>query len=321
MTTNRTILIAALIIAVAGATGIIWHLGTSDTGDISQSPETSFSTIELKSINPGTHFVSDIRFEQSLQMVPERLMVYSKQQMSDEEILQIASDLGITGEPTEESGWISVKKGPCKFLSEPGGRAISFVNETPMPSYELEFIDSHLPSDEEARKIADEFLVRHNIRAEGRRFVGVNHGIGYFTYKDVKVKDNEELTVVYRHFIGDHEIFNEDLGVRVTFMGTVNSLFWKWTRYTPYKEYRAIRPEEAVACLQKTGIVVLGDISTPDYATVRNITIGYLGETRSKELDYLIPVYKIEGMVYSNGSAAEFLQYVPASLEAAAELI
>ncbi len=110
-------------------------------------------------------------------------MLYSKQQMSDEEILQIASDLGISGEPTEESGWISVKNGPCKFLSEPGGRAISVVNETPMPSYELEFIDSHLPSDEEARKIADEFLVLHNIQAEGRRFTGVNHGIGYFTYR------------------------------------------------------------------------------------------------------------------------------------------
>ncbi len=135
------------------------------------------------------------------------------------------------------------------------------------------------------------------------------------------MKDNEELTVVYRHFIGDHEIFNEDLGVRVTFIGTVNSLFWKWTRYSPYKEYRAISPEEAVTCLQKTGIVVFGDISTPDYATVRNITIGYLGETRSEDLDYRIPVYKIEGVVYSNSSTTEFFQYVPASLEAAAELI
>lgn len=65
----------------------------------------------------------------------------------------------------------------------------------------------------------------------------MNHDIGYFTFKDVKVKDNEELTVVYGHFIGDHEIFNEDLDVRVTFIGTVNRLFWKWSCYSP-NEYR-----------------------------------------------------------------------------------
>jgi len=36
--------------------------------------------------------------------------------------------------------------------------------------------------------------------------------------------------------------------------------------------------------------------------------------TRSENLDYLIPVYKIEGVVYSNGSTAEFFQYVPGFL-------
>jgi hypothetical protein len=53
---------------------------------------------------------------------------------------------------------------------------------------------------------------------------------------------------------------------------------------------------------------------------VSNITIGYLGETRSKDIDYLIPIYKIEGGGDWNSSAAGFFQYVPASLSAAAEI-
>lgn len=306
-------------IGVVVIVGVAFYIGLN-TGDNLQSAETSFSTIELQSISPGTHFVSDINIEKPVHKVPDKLMVYSKQQMSDEEIMRVASDLGISGEPVKDLGWISIHDGSCIFTSQPGGRVISFINETPMPSYQLEFIDSHLPSDDEARKIADAFLSLHNIQAEGKRFTGVNHDIGYYSTKDEKVKNDERLNVVYRHFIDGYEIFNDDLGVEVSFIGTVKMLFWKWTRYSPYKEYPVISPEEAVSSLQKTGIIVLGDFQNPERATVKNITIGYLGETRSKDIDYLIPVYKIEGVVYSNGSAAGFFQYVPASLSAAVEL-
>jgi hypothetical protein len=315
------ILFALGVIAIAGAIGAIWYLETLNTGDTLQSAETSFSTLELQSISPGTHFVSDINIEIPVHQVPDKLMVYSKQQMSDEDIMRVASDLGISGEPVKsDSGWISIRDGSCIFTSQPGGRVISFINETHMPSYQLEFIESHLPSDDEARKIADAFLVLHNIQAEGRRFTGVNHGVGYYSTKDEKVKNDETLNVVYRHFIDGYEIFNDDLNVEVSFIGTVKMLFWKWTRYTPYKEYPVISPEEAVSSLQKTGIIVIGDFQNPERATVSNITIGYLGETRSKDIDYLIPIYKIEGVVYSNSSAAGFFQYVPASLSAAAEI-
>lgn len=310
------IISAAIVVVIAG---VAFYIGLN-TGDTLQSAETSFSTIELQSISPGTHFVSDINIEIPVHQVPDKLMVYSKQQMSDEEIMRLASDLGISGEPVKDSGWISIRDGSCVFSSQPGGRVISFINETPMPSYQLEFIDSHLPSDDEARKIADAFLSLHNIQAEGKRFTGVNHDIGYYSTKDEKVKNDERLNVVYRHFIDGYEIFNDDLGVEVSFIGTVKMLFWKWTRYTPYKEYPVISPEEAVSSLHKTGIIVLGDFQNPERATVRNITIGYLGETRSKDIDYLIPIYKIEGVVYSNSSATGFFQYVPASLSAAAEL-
>lgn len=248
-------------------------------------------------------------------------MVYSKQLMSENEIIQIASDLGLSGEPVNESGWISLRDGSRIFTSQPQGRVISYIDEASMPSYELEFIDSHLPSDDKAKMIADEFLFTHNIFAEGMKFIGINHDIGYYMGKEVMVKNDETINIMYNHFIDGYEIFNEKLRVRVTFIGTVDSIFWKWTRYTPYKEYPLMNPQEAVDNLQKTGIVVLDDIQNPEKAVVRNITIGYLGETRSKDIDYLIPVYKIEGIVYGNGMTAEFFQYIPASPKAAAELI
>jgi len=103
-------------VAVVVIAGVLFYIRLN-TGDTLQSAETSFSTIELQSISPGTHFVSDINIEIPVHQVPDKLMVYSKQQMSDEEIMRVASDLGISGEPTGESGWISIKNGPCKFVS------------------------------------------------------------------------------------------------------------------------------------------------------------------------------------------------------------
>jgi len=321
MTANlKRIISIVLMIVFAGILGTFWFLGTGNQVTDLQSAETSFSTIEFHSLYPGTHMVSDIRIEIPMHDFPDTMAVYAKQPMSEKEIVRIASDLGLNGEPTNESGWIFIREDPYVFSSQPGGRVITYDDETSIPGFSPEYIDSHLPSDDEAKKIADEFLTMHNIEPEGMKFTGTNHIVGYHSNKDEWVKSSESINVIYRHFIAKHEIFNEKLGLEVTINKTVRTMFWKWTRYTPYKEYPIISPQEAVDTLQKTGIVVLEDIRNPEKAMVMNVTIGYLGETRSKDLD-LIPIYKIEGIVYENGRTAEFFQYLPASPEAAAELI
>ena len=277
--------IILVIIAIVGAIGAFWYLGSVNPLGNRQSGDTSFSVTDIHSLYPGTYFVSDIMIGTPLQEVPDKLMVYSKQQMSEDEIFRIASDLGITGEPTKETGWIFIRDDPCIFSAQPGGRVITYDDETPIPGISPEYIDSHLPSDEDAKKIADEFLKTHNIHPGGLKFAGTDHNVGYYTYNDEWIKNDEKISVKYRHFINDYEIFNEKLGLEVTINRSISSMFWKWTRYQPYREYQIVSPEKAVAALQKTGIVVIEGMQSPERAMVRNITLGYLGETHSKDLD------------------------------------
>ena len=280
----------------------------------SQTNQDYISDLGVSAMYPGrTHYVTDIEMQIPVAKVPDTIMVYSKQQLTKSEILQIASDLGISGEPIDESGWIFIREGPYAFSSQPGGRVITYDDQTPMPGFTPEYIDSHLPSDDEARKIADEFLTTHNIEPEGMKFIGTNHNVGYFSYKNEQIKAFESINVMYRHFINDHEIFNEKLGLEVTVNKTVKSMFWKWSRYQSYREYRIIHPEEAVDRLQNTGIIVFEEMQNPEKASVRNITLGYLGEIPSQDLDYLIPVYMIEGEVSGNRTTTDFFQYILAA--------
>lgn len=312
--------ILVLMIAIAGTIGTFWYLGTSKPSDNLQGEETAFSNIVFHSLYPGTYFVSDIQNEAPPEKVPVSMMVYSKKQMSESDILQVASDLGVSGEAVNESGWIYIREEPYAFSSQPGGRVITYDDETSIPGFYPEYIDSHLPSDNEVKKIAEEFLSGHHIEPEGMKFVGTNHDIGYHIDKDQWTKSSESINVIYRHFINGSEIFNEKLSLEVTINKTVRSMFLKWTHYQPYREYTIITPEQAVDCLQKTGLAVPEGIQNPEKATVRNISLGYLGETHSKDLDYLIPVYKIEGEIYGENKTAEFLQYIPATPEFAAEI-
>lgn len=313
--------ILVLLIAIGAILGAFWYLATTKPANDFQSENTSVSDIAFHSLYPGTYFVSDIDNEAPAEKVPVRMMIYSKKQMSESDILQVAFDLGVSGEPVNESGWIFIREEPYAFSSQPGGRVITYDDETIIPGISPEYIDSHLPSDDEAKKIAEEFLSVHHIEPEGLKFVGTNHNIGYNSNKDQWTKSSESINVIYRHYINGSEIFNEKLGLEVTINKTVSSMFLKWTSYQPYREYTIITPEQAVDGLQKTGLAVPKGIQSPENATVRTITLGYLGETHSQDLDYLIPVYKIEGTVYGNGTSAEFFQYIPASPIAANELI
>jgi hypothetical protein len=322
MINSRKTIIAIILIAFAGIIGISWYLGLIGTVDNSVPKEMNFSNVEYHSLYPGKYYVNDIEIGIPLVKDSEKMMVYSKQEISNDEILHIASNLGIKGKPEiSEDGWISIRDSPLNFISQPGGRVITCNDETPIPGFTPEYIDSHLPSDDEAKKIADNFLLSHNIDAEGMKFVGTNHAIGYFLKDDDKMKCKESINVVYRHFIDNYEIYNDDLILEVTINNTVNHIFWKWSRYKPYREYSIISPEKAIDQLYGAGIVVLEDMDYPEKATVLDINLGYLGETREKDIDYLIPVYKIEGEVSGDGTTKEFFQYIPASSEAMDDLI
>jgi len=265
---------------------------------------------------------SEITCEAAYPTGPEKIMVYSvDRNISEGELIQIANNLGIRGDVSKSPpGFIDIKEGYNSITSYKG--RTMYLDETTLPGYSPEYIDSHLPSDEEARKIADEFLDSHNLRPDGAVFYDTTHDIGHFIdpQKDVKIKNSESINVWYRHWINGSLILTDRLAVEIDVHGQVRRMFMEWPHYEPYREFPIIGPEEAYGYLEDSPIVIPDGMKNPEKATVTKISLVYIDHTMTKDLDYLIPVYYFQGVVQGDGKEAAFYQCIPATPEFTAEI-
>jgi hypothetical protein len=182
------------------------------------------------------------------------------------------------------------------------------------------YIKNHLPHDIEAQKIADDFLASRNLRPKDAVFLDTTHNEGYLLSNPPE-KCSESMNVEYSHQINGSNILTDQLRVEIGVDGTILNMFKKWTIYESYKKNPVITPVEAIHYLKKTGIVIPSGMKDPQKATVTSISFGYIGETQTKKLLYLIPIYSFEGVVQgADGKSATFYQWIPATPELAAEI-
>lgn len=254
--------------------------------------------------------------------VPEKMTVYTvDRNISEKELLQIADNLGVSHVVSKNpSGLIFVGEGDYKISFFKG--TIIFHNRTSMPGYSPEYIDSHLPSDEEAKRIADEFLDSHNLRPDGAMFYDTTHDVGHFVSpgEGMEIKNSEAINVWYRHWIDGNMILTDKLYVEIDVHGQVRKIFQEWPHYEPFKEFSIIGPEEAYGYLKDSAIVIPEGMKSPEKAKVTNVSLVYIDHTMTEDLDYLIPVYYFQGVVQGDGKEAAFYQCIPATPEFAAEI-
>ena len=313
------ILLFAVAVVVIG--GVVFYIGSNTSGN-NNTKGIGNVNIEIHALNEGTVQVPEIALETTLPKVSGKIMVYkANRELSEEEIMKIAEDFGITGEPIKDLGMMFIEKEPFSISAEPSGGMITYSNDTTIPGYNNEYLEKYLPTDEDARIIADYFLDSNNLRPRGAKYSHVNHDIGYFGDISKKQKVSESINVWYIHEIDGVRLLTDKMYVQVGVYGLVNRMFRKWTDPEPSREYSIITPEQAVEYLKNTGIVMLGNVKDPQKAKVTSVTIGYIGETQTKTLPYLLPVYQFEGVVQgADGTSATFYQWIPATPELAAEL-
>ncbi len=309
-------------IAVVVIAGVLFYIGLNPSGNNTTTGIGNVSEIEVRALYEGTVQVPEITLETTLPKVSGKSMVYkANRELPEEEIVKIAENLGITGEPIKDLGMMFIEKEPFSISAEPSGGMITYSNDTTVPGYNNEYLEKYLPTDEDARIIADYFLDSNNLRPRGAVYSRVNHDTGYFGDISKKQKFSESINVWYTHEIDGFRIFTDKMYVQVGVHGLVNRMFRKWTDPEPYREYPIITSEQAVEQLKKTGIVILGNVKDPQKATVTSVTIGYIGETQMKKLPYLLPVYQFEGVVRgADGTEAAFWQWIPATPELAVEI-
>ncbi len=308
-----------MVVVIAG---VAFYIGLNTSGNNTTKGIGNVSDIEVRTLYEGTVQVPEIALETSLPKISGQMIVYkANRELSEEEIVKVAENLGITGEPIKDSGMVFIEKEPFSISAEPSGGMVTYSNDTMVPGYNNEYLEKNLPTDEDACIIADKFLDSYNLRPRGAVYSHMNHDTGYFGDISKKQKISESINVWYTHEIDGFRVFTDKMYVQIDVHGLVNRMFRKWTEPEPYREYPIITPEQAVEHLKKTGIIMLGNVKAPQKATVTSVTIGYIGETQTKKLPYLLPVYQFEGVVRGDdGTEAAFWQWIPATPELAAEI-
>ena len=317
--TGITLVFASIVILA----GIIAFNGIeADEGNIPPGVE-NVTRMPIKGIYERTSQPAEVASSIAFPMVPEKMVIYKvNRDISENEVKKIAASLDINSEISRGSRTISMGEKGYAVYAIPSSAVIEYSNLTPEPGYFPDYIDTHLPSDVDARKIADEFLDQHDLRPQGAVFYSTNHDIGHFVSGDnqVEVKNSESINVWYKHWVGDYMILTDKLHVVVDVHGEVRTMFREWPAYEPHKEFAIIGPEEAFGYLKEAGVFIPSGMKTPEKATVTNISLVYIDQTMTDDLDYLIPVYYFQGEVQGDGTSATFYQCIPATPEFAAEI-
>ncbi len=317
MKSQKTIIIGALAIVVIIIASTMVY---SETLGFGQSPTAGISpvsTVEL--ILQNTQHVPEIRFDIPETAFPKELMVYTiDRNITEQEVLTLANNLGIQGEIIKEPGIIVIRQDSIMFDANLSSGVVFYI-KTEIPGNTLEDIRKYMPSDEEARKIADNFLASHDLMPEGAKFYSVTHNEGAFG-SDPQMYITSK-SVWYSHEIDGYRILTDKLYVEIRDNGAVTRMFRRWYGYEPLKYYTIIGPDVAIASLNKTGIIIPAGMNSPEKAVVNEISIGYIGSTQTKDLPYLIPVYVFKGEVYGDGTSSDFYQWIPAIPELTQELL
>lgn len=310
------VVFAAMVIG-----GVVFYIGTTSSGNSVRQGIGNVSDTTVVGFTEEIRNIPTLAVNATLPSVPEEIMVYTAIRGIDREgFRHISNELGIHGEEKEEFGFIISKTELSQLDTELSTGVISYKNQSKQPDYDEASIDKYLPSDEEARKIADDFLATKNLRPDDAVFLDITHNEG-FLLGDPPRKCSESINVEYIHEINGHKFLTDQLRIEIGAHGAVLSMFKKWTDYKPFREYPLITPDDAIKSIKKSGVVIPTGMKDPQKATVTEVSIGYIGETQSGILPYLIPVYVFEGTVEgADGGSAAFYQWIPATPEFAAEI-
>ncbi|QSZ66084.1 hypothetical protein RJ40_00485 [Methanofollis aquaemaris] len=280
-----------------------------------QSDEDVHRGIEV--VGPyGVQEISEVTCDIALPEYPEKVMVYRTVDtiVSKDDAQKIAEKFGMSG-PVEESRsgiWYVIKDDPYTFEIEKETGYMTYTWEGRWKGYNTRDRPQYLPTDEEARKIAETFLTSHDLMPEGAIYSSVSHGQRIFsnhkgeapivTYKDSKV--------LFTGTLSNLSVAGNGIYVTVGGDGDILKVAKRWREAEPYREFKIISPENAIKELKQTGVVTT--VSSPREATIDTIKLCYYASPPGDEQPYLKPTYSIRGSVEGEKGTGTFFQYVPA---------
>jgi hypothetical protein len=222
-----------------------------------------------------------------------------------------AKIFNVSGIFREGQNGLSLQTEDLKYsveIAADSGRVI--YNVADRPNDALDSPDK-LPSDEEAVRIATQFLKENNLYPEGAFLRKIEHEYARSTDKNGKeILHNGRIVVWFGRTLNNLDVKGTQLDVEICGNCDVTEYFANWREYTPTKEYPLKSPEMAFEELKQEGIRT--SMSNPSIS-INNVTLAYRTKAGAFKEEYLEPVWIFSGVASSDNASPESVsKYIPA---------
>lgn len=178
-----------------------------------------------------------------------------------------------------------------------------------------------LPSDEEAIRIATQFLKEKDLLPNEAEPGKASRGYAVSIDKDGNdIPRNGEVTVGFGRKLNNLEVKGSGVSVTLGGNGDIIGYYANWRNYTPFKEYPLKAPETAFDDLKKKGInTPIGKTGT---VSIDTVYLAYATKPGAFEEKYLEPVWIFKGQTVTKDSKVKpVTEYIPALIETPKEFI
>ena len=258
--------------------------------------ENSLDNIEKDSdiAGPLSH---QIEMKSSLPENQQKILIYrTNPPIVNEEItLALAKKFNVTGKMIGNQGVQSEDLRYSIWTNKKSG-AIEY-EDAERPNDVLD-PPAKLPSDEDAVKIATQFLKERDLLPAGAYFGGTEREYATGTDKNGnQIRHNGVIVVWFGRMLNNLKVQNTQLSVEIGGNGDVIRYYANWRNYTPSREYPLTSPDVAFGELKKEGIAT--GLEQPGSVSIDSVYLAYKTKASAYDEEYLEPVWVFKGQATS----------------------
>ncbi len=239
---------------------------------------------------------------------------------STEEVRRIGDLFGVSGERESVSSngairLVDTSKDPAAeltFYTNSGAFTYSVPGKL-HPKFPDE--EAVLPSDEETRSIATNYLLERGLLSDDVSFesVHVRDTYGHVTPISHTVY-NLTKHVSFVQEIQGIRVYGAGVGLTINEWGEVVSAGSTLREFDPkpVRDVKIVTPEEAYQRLSSGDVMIQPLPEDYDKIVATDISLGYWMETKTEPQKYIVPVYVFSCVAIRDGKSEEVVRYVPA---------
>lgn len=243
---------------------------------------------------------------------PEKILVYKTipPDVSRRHLEEYTRIFHVNGTFKEGTAGVSIQSADLSYyvMIEKSGVVDYGVQNRPNDA--LDTLDK-LPSDEEAVKIATQFLKENNLYPDGIQTVKADRHYAVSTDKNGnEIRHSGQIDVWFGRTINNLKVWGTQLEVTVGGNGDIIGYYANWRDYAPVGEYPIKSPESAFEDLEQIGIKT--DMDDPSIS-ITEATLAYRTKAGAYKEEYLEPIWVFSGEASSSKEGAQTVsKFIPA---------